>query len=435
MSQGTLHAHGWTVSPLRNRCERDGVSVQLAPRAMDVLVCLIDHAGEVLSHEQLICKAWHGRAVGDEQLYKRISEIRQALGDSSGKHPIIETIPKRGYRLVPSKHEPQQTTEPPRTYRVGARYGVAAAVLAAIALGAVALHTHPGGAPLAPAPAAAIHFQRAADPAISSGEAYDLYLMAGTDDSSPGLPSESRHVYLDRALTLDPDFALAHARKASAYTLSMLDNLISGPAGEDAARASEQAYQHAWDALELDPNLVEAHIAMARLQQFTWRWRAAQEHYEHAYDGDPDNIDLLRMYSHFASFTGSHALATALTERAITLYPDVPSLQFRLGTVLLNQGKVANAADALERAIEMDARLTIAHVYLGLAQVMLNRPNEGVREFAVACALLERDPLPFLLALVAYGYSRVGDADSAALLLARHSEVSKSRAAGAGSHV
>jgi len=90
----------WTVSPARNLLERDGQSVKLKPRAMDVLVYLADHAGEVVSTEELISAVWQGRVVGDGTIYQSINQLRQALGDGTRKTGYIETIAKRGYRLV-----------------------------------------------------------------------------------------------------------------------------------------------------------------------------------------------------------------------------------------------------------------------------------------------------------------------------------------------
>jgi TolB-like protein/DNA-binding winged helix-turn-helix (wHTH) protein len=96
----TIKVGDWAVSPAQNLLERDGQSVKLKPRAMDVLVYLADHAGEVVSTDELISTVWQGRVVGDGTVYQSINQLRQALGDSTAKAGYIETIAKRGYRLV-----------------------------------------------------------------------------------------------------------------------------------------------------------------------------------------------------------------------------------------------------------------------------------------------------------------------------------------------
>ncbi len=67
---------------------------------MAVLVCLAQQAGNVVSREQLEAEVWSGRIVGYDSLSNAIIKLRKAFGDSSRQPEIIETIPKKGYRLI-----------------------------------------------------------------------------------------------------------------------------------------------------------------------------------------------------------------------------------------------------------------------------------------------------------------------------------------------
>lgn len=67
---------------------------------MDVLLCLAEHAGEVVERDALVTTIWGERAVSDEPLTRCIGELRQALGDSRSNPDYIQTVPKRGYRLL-----------------------------------------------------------------------------------------------------------------------------------------------------------------------------------------------------------------------------------------------------------------------------------------------------------------------------------------------
>ena len=67
---------------------------------MDVLVCLAEMQGEVISKEQLIGAVWPDTFVTDDVLTRCISELRRALQDDPKEPKVIQTIPKRGYRLV-----------------------------------------------------------------------------------------------------------------------------------------------------------------------------------------------------------------------------------------------------------------------------------------------------------------------------------------------
>jgi DNA-binding winged helix-turn-helix (wHTH) protein len=74
----------------------------LDPKVMAVLVVLTRHAGEVVSRADLISKLWPGVAVTDDALTRCIYVLRQQLSSAGGSNEyrsILETLPKRGYRL------------------------------------------------------------------------------------------------------------------------------------------------------------------------------------------------------------------------------------------------------------------------------------------------------------------------------------------------
>lgn len=92
----------WTANPSMGQLTRDGQTVHLTPRAMDLLRVLADHAGEVVGPDELMDAVWADIQVAPETLYQAIGAIRRALGDDSHRPKYLETIPKRGYRLVAS---------------------------------------------------------------------------------------------------------------------------------------------------------------------------------------------------------------------------------------------------------------------------------------------------------------------------------------------
>ncbi len=90
----------WLVEPSLNRLSRDGATTQLELKAMDVLLCLVEHAGEVIPKHVLLDTVWQTEFVSDNTLQRRIAELRDALGDNAQNPRYIETIRKRGYRLI-----------------------------------------------------------------------------------------------------------------------------------------------------------------------------------------------------------------------------------------------------------------------------------------------------------------------------------------------
>src|SRR5262245_62095604 len=90
----------WTVLPALNQLQRGDACVKLEPRAMDLLVYLANAGERVVPTDELLRGVWQGRVFDDGIVYKRINQLRKALGDDPQQPTFIETIPKRGYRLI-----------------------------------------------------------------------------------------------------------------------------------------------------------------------------------------------------------------------------------------------------------------------------------------------------------------------------------------------
>lgn len=90
----------WLVQPSRNTISQNGTSNRLEPKVMEVLVCLADHSSEVVSKEKLLQTVWPDTFVTDDVLKRSVSELRRMFKDDARQPQVIETIPKRGYRLL-----------------------------------------------------------------------------------------------------------------------------------------------------------------------------------------------------------------------------------------------------------------------------------------------------------------------------------------------
>jgi TolB-like protein/DNA-binding winged helix-turn-helix (wHTH) protein/Tfp pilus assembly protein PilF len=88
------------VQPARNRIEWPGGEAQVEPRVMDVLVCLARRPGAVVSKEELVREVWQGRFVSDDVVWRSIRELRRVLGDDARSSSFIQTVARRGYRLL-----------------------------------------------------------------------------------------------------------------------------------------------------------------------------------------------------------------------------------------------------------------------------------------------------------------------------------------------
>ena len=103
----------WVVRPTLNSVSRNGDNIRLEPKVMEVLACLAQADGKVVSKDKLIADVWADTPfVGDDVLVRCISELRRAMEDDAKTPHVIETIPKRGYRLLVKVELVDQTPSP-----------------------------------------------------------------------------------------------------------------------------------------------------------------------------------------------------------------------------------------------------------------------------------------------------------------------------------
>jgi DNA-binding winged helix-turn-helix (wHTH) protein len=91
---------GWLVEPSLNRVSSEERVVQLEPKLMDVLVFLASQAGRVVSKHEITDAVWPETFITESVITRSIAGIRRAFGDDVRNPAFIETISKRGYRLI-----------------------------------------------------------------------------------------------------------------------------------------------------------------------------------------------------------------------------------------------------------------------------------------------------------------------------------------------
>src|SRR5215468_3688278 len=101
---------GRLVTPSAN--EIDGVRVD--SKAMDMLVVLAKAAPDVVSTEDLLKEVWPDVLVVDNVVYQAVAQLRKALGDDARASRYIETVPRRGYRLIAPVERIEQKVEEPK---------------------------------------------------------------------------------------------------------------------------------------------------------------------------------------------------------------------------------------------------------------------------------------------------------------------------------
>lgn len=88
------------VDPATHSIGRDGQSVKLEPRAMELLLYLVHRPGTVVSREELEQEVWKGMVVGYDALNNTVAKLRKAFHDDPKNPRVIHTVPKKGYQLI-----------------------------------------------------------------------------------------------------------------------------------------------------------------------------------------------------------------------------------------------------------------------------------------------------------------------------------------------
>jgi len=141
--ESELRVGEFIVRPADGTLRRGGDVERLEPKTMELLVCLAAHPGQVLSREAIQAAVWPDTAIADVVLPRVVFDLRRALGDDA-KHPrYIETLPRRGYRLI-ARVAPRRGRRRLSLPRIAA--GLAVLVLA----GPVLLSVRQGAAPRPP---------------------------------------------------------------------------------------------------------------------------------------------------------------------------------------------------------------------------------------------------------------------------------------------
>jgi transcriptional activator of cad operon len=95
-----LRIGAWYVNPASGQISRDGETARVEVRTMRLLTCLAEHAGEVVSIDDLLSLVWPDVTVSPDSVYQAVASLRRLLGDDSKEPTYIETVPRLGYRMV-----------------------------------------------------------------------------------------------------------------------------------------------------------------------------------------------------------------------------------------------------------------------------------------------------------------------------------------------
>jgi len=241
-------------------------------------------------------------------------------------------------------------------------------------------------------------------PLANSIEAYKLYLKGRVLISHIEATPIELSQYLDEAIAVDPDFALVHGFKASAYGLALVNGSLSNLSSVD--KLEKVVVTHTEKALELDPDLCFGHWAQAMIHYTHGRTEEARQAYERALQLGPGVIEILNGYAHFLSFHEEHDKAISLVERSQELVPTDTSWLVRLAMILMFAGESDAAVDIYSEGLKYYQFPWLFRL-IGITEYQAGNRDEAIKQLRIAeqkQVEVGRAPDPYTV----YAYSILG---------------------------
>jgi DNA-binding winged helix-turn-helix (wHTH) protein/Tfp pilus assembly protein PilF len=308
-----------TISPSRRAVEGPGGKAAAEPRVMQVLVALVDAGGAVLSRDDLIHRCWGGTIVGDDSINRAIAEIRRLERATLGGF-TVETVPRVGYRLIATGDiAPGSLT----------RRRLMAGALAAASTAAAGVWL---AVPPRPDPRVAGLIER--------GEQALRYALP--DSTQQGV------TFLRQAVAIEPENAEAWGLLALA-----LRNVAENAEAAETTPAVLAAEQAARRALALDPREGNALAALAKLRPSFGDWLDAESRLLDVLRVAPDNVAAISGLVVLLQQVGRRRDSWNWNERAIALDPLSPIHQYRKALKLWIFGRVPEADQTIDRALQL----------------------------------------------------------------------------------
>jgi DNA-binding winged helix-turn-helix (wHTH) protein/tetratricopeptide (TPR) repeat protein len=360
---GPFRLGNWEVRPRRNELKSGQETRHLEPKAMDLLVFMTMNAPEVVSKNAIIDSVWEGRIISEGTLTNTIAELRRALGDNA-RHPrFIETIPKRGYRLVAAVEPVSSSTgddaqaSPPR------RRAILFSVIAAVLLASVTVTTF------------VVQTRRSAlDPELvvvgsfvnrTGDESFDAMALLARDRLVTRL-SESGLVQAIPSNVDEPGDAidlLCSAARSAGAALAIGGSFYLHEGGIEVqakivdVRESAPLYAVPASIANRDDISDALDQVVQRTVGVVATHRSAHAHFQLM-----SHAPVFEAYQEFVAGSELFAVDTTASihhlERAVELDPNFTSAHFRLATAYRNAGRRAEAAEVLNRVEERRPMLT-----------------------------------------------------------------------------
>ena len=205
--------------------------------------------------------------------------------------------------------------------------------------------------------------------------AQDEYLLARyQQDKRDEMHLQQAIRHFERAIEIEPRFAAAYAHLAHAWLERGVWGALAFREPEVPARAA------AFKAIELDPDLAEAHAALAQVLVFyDWAWVTAEQQFRRAIDQDPNSVYAHMYYASLLEGLGRFSEAIPEVQRALTLDPLSTGVESEYGRILFRARQYEDAIRHLQRALELDSQNSGAYMRLADVYEQTGRVTEALQ--------------------------------------------------------
>ena len=237
----------------------------------------------------------------------------------------------------------------------------------------------------------------------SNTEAYHTYLKGRYHWNMPGDEGVEKAIeFYEKALTLDPSYAKAHAALARAHVA------WSDASHKPGRLVLEDARAAALRALELDPQSVEAHLALAEVhKRLDWDWAAAEKGYRTAVALNPSSDAAHRSYGVFLAGLARHDEAIHEAERAVELDPLCLTVNSSAAWVCYVARQYDRVMAWCRHTLEMRPEFVPARRFLAAAYLQTGRVPEAIAE--LEGTIRQAGPEPVLVAWLAHARAIEGN--------------------------
>lgn len=228
-------------------------------------------------------------------------------------------------------------------------------------------------------------------------EVYESYLRGEFVPRNNKAEIEESIAYFEEAIKKDPTFAPAYVGLAKAYE-ALSSIFVGGSPGELRPRVVTTARK----ALELDPQLAEAHILVAQIYQRQWHWTEAEAEYRMALELKPNDAAAHLGLANWFLCKGRIEEALAWSRRARELDP-IGTSGAEIGWILFQTRRYDEAIRELHGVLTVHPDEAFTRWVLGFVLITKGEPNEAIPILEKTAALMNRSPGSIELLATAYG--------------------------------